>query len=94
MSAMAKAQNAKAETFVASAEKILAKKSWFSSSREKNQEEAAEVLLQAANAYKVGGLNAEAGATYMRVGKLYQEMTGDSNTNDAAKAYTQAGEYF
>jgi hypothetical protein len=28
----------------------------------------------------------------MRVGKLYQEMTsGDSNTNDAAKAYTQAG---
>jgi hypothetical protein len=45
MSAMAKAQKAKAETFVASAEKILTKKSWFNSSRDKNQEEAAEVLI-------------------------------------------------
>jgi alpha-soluble NSF attachment protein len=99
MSAMAKAQKAKAETFVSAAEKTLAKKSWFGGftgggGREKNIEEACELLLQAANAYKVGGLNQEAGATYMRVGKLYQEMNSanSNSTNDAAKAYTQAGE--
>ena len=98
MSAMAKAQKNKAEAFEASAEKLLAKgkKAWFNSSRERNQEEAAETLLQAANAYKVGGLNHEAGTTYMRVGKLYQDLnagnSGASGTNDAAKAYTQAVE--
>lgn len=89
MSAMAKAQKKKAEAFVAEAEKALAKKSWFSSSREKNQEEAAEILLQAANAYKVGGMNQEAGEIYSRVGGIYQSQL--SNTNEAAKAFTQAG---
>lgn len=86
---MAKAQKKKAETFVAEAERILGKKSWFSSGREKNQEEAAETLLQAANAYKVGGMNQEAGQIYSRVGGIYQSQL--SNTNEAAKAYTQSG---
>ena len=90
MSAMAKAQKKKAQEYESAAEKLLAKKSWFSSSRERNQEEAAETLLQAANAYKVGGLNQEAGGVYMRVGEIYQSQL--SNNNEAAKAYTQAGE--
>ena len=87
---MAKAQKKKAQEYESAAEKLLAKKSWFSSSRERNQEEAAETLLQAANAYKVGGLNQEAGGVYMRVGEIYQSQL--SNNNEAAKAYTQAGE--
>jgi len=90
MSAMAKVQKKKGDEYVAEAEKLLNKKSWFSSSKERNQEEAAETLLQAANAYKVGGLNQEAGQIYSRVGSIYQSML--SNTNEAAKAYTQAGE--
>ena len=87
---MAKAQKKKAEEFVAAADKLLTKKSWFSSSRERNAEDAAETLLQAANAYKVGGLNQEAGATYVRIGELYEKSL--SNPQEAAKAYTQAGE--
>jgi alpha-soluble NSF attachment protein len=90
MSAMAKAQKKKAEAYEAEAEKLLAKKSWFSSGKERQAEEAAETFLQAANAYKVGGLNSEAGATYSRVGTIYQGTL--SNTNEAAKAFTQAGE--
>ena len=87
---MAKKQKQKAETLVEEAEKLLAKKGWFSSSRERNAEDAAEVLLQAANAYKVGGLNHEAGAVYSRAAGLYE---GDlKNPNEAAKSFQQAGE--
>jgi hypothetical protein len=91
MSALAKSQKKKAEAYVAEAEKLLTKKSWFSSSRERNQEEAAETLLQAANAYKVGGMNQEAGQIYARVGEIYQNQL--SNTNEAAKSFTNAGTY-
>ena len=91
MSAMAKVQKKKAEEYVAEAEKLLGKKSWFSSSKERNQEEAAETLLQAANAYKVGGMNQEAGQVYTRVGDIYQNQL--KNSNDAAKGYTQAGAF-
>lgn len=90
MSAMAKVQKKKAEEYVAEAEKLLGKKSWFSSSKERNQEDAAETLMQAANAYKVGGMNQEAGQVYNRVGDIYHSQL--KNSNEAAKAYTQAGE--
>ena len=53
---MAKAQKGKAEAYIKEAEALLAKKSWFSSSKERNVEEAAETYDKAANAYKVGGL--------------------------------------
>ena len=86
---MAKTQKKKAEAFIGEAEKLLSKKSCFSSSKERNQEEAAETFLQAANAYKVGGLNQEAGKTYSRVGDIYQSQL--SNGTEAAKAFTQAG---
>lgn len=92
MSAMAKVQKKKAEAYVTEAEKLLGKKSWFSSSKERNQEEAAETLLQAANAYKVGGMNQEAGGVYTRVGDIYQNQL--KNANEAAKAYTQAGAFY
>ena len=89
MSAMAKAQKAKALEYTAQAEKCLSKKSWFSSSRERNHEDAAELLMQAANAYKVGGLMNEAGVTYSRVGEIYRDTL--SNPNEAAKAFSNAG---
>mmetsp|Transcript_17837 Transcript_17837/g.42079 ORF Transcript_17837/g.42079 Transcript_17837/m.42079 type:complete len:309 (+) Transcript_17837:215-1141(+) len=90
MSALAKSQLAKAKEFESQAEKTLAKKSWFGG-KEKNQEDAAETLQQAANAYKVGGMNDEAGKCYNRVGDLYR---GLSQNTEAAKAYSQAGSCF
>ena len=90
MSALAKAQSAKAKDFEAQAEKLLAKKSWFGG-KEKNQEDAAEALQQAANAYKVGGMNDEAGKCYNRVGDLFR---GINQLTEAAKAYSQAGGFF
>jgi alpha-soluble NSF attachment protein len=91
MSAMAQAQKKKAVAYEAEAETTLAKKGWFSSSRERNQEDAAELYMQAANAYKVGGLNQEAGDTYCKAGKLYRDSVG--NPNEAAKCYSQAGKW-
>jgi hypothetical protein len=89
MSAIAKSQKIKAETLLQDAETKLAKKSWFGSSRERNIEDAVESILQAANAYKVGGLNQEAGDTYQRAAILYRDKL--SNPNDAAKSFQQAG---
>lgn len=89
MSAMKKAQKAKAEAFVAEAEGLLSKRSWFSSSKERNAEEAAETYEKAANAYKVGGLNQEAGDTYVRAAELYRDRLSDFN--HASKAFNNAG---
>lgn len=86
---MAKTQKKKALAYTEEAEKTLGKKGWFASSRERNSEDAAELYMQAANAYKVGGLNQEAGDTYMTAGKLYSEQL--ANPNEAAKCFSQAG---
>jgi alpha-soluble NSF attachment protein len=89
MSAMAKAQKGKAEAFIKEAEGLLAKKSWFSSSKEKNVEEAAECYEKAANAYKVGGLNQEAGTAYLKAAELYRDRLSD--VSNASKAFNNAG---
>jgi Soluble NSF attachment protein, SNAP len=90
MSALAKTQKIKAEDFTNQANALLAKRGWFSSSQERNQEEAAELFQQAANAYKVGGMAHEAGQAYIKAAELFR---GDvlKNPNEAAKAFTQAG---
>lgn len=88
MSALAKTQKKKALDFCSQAEALLSKKSWFSS-KERNQEDAAELLLQAANAYKVGGLSQEAGDVYVRAGELYRDSL--NNASEASKSYSQAG---
>lgn len=88
---MAKAQKGKADAFVKEAESLLNKKSWFSSSKERNAEEAAETFEKAANAYKVGGLNQEAGDTYLKAGELYRD--GMSDFSNASKAFNNAGAY-
>ena len=86
---MAKVQKGKAEAFIAEAEGMLAKKSWFSSSKERNAEEAAEIFEKAANAYKVGGLNQDAGNTYTKAAELYRDRLSDYN--NASKAFNNAG---
>lgn len=89
MSLMAKKQKEKAEEYLAEAEKSLSKKSWFSSGKERQLEDAADLYMQAANAYKVGGLNQEAGDTYMKVGEIHRDKL--KNNNEAAKCFSQAG---
>jgi len=86
---MKKAQRGKAEAFIAEAEGLLAKKSWFSSSKQQNTEEAAETYEKAANAYKIGGLNQEAGDTYTKAAELYRDRLTD--LNHASKAFNNAG---
>lgn len=94
MSALAKTQKNKAIELIGQAEATLNKKvfSLFGgggAAKERQAEDAAEIYLQAANAYKVGGMSQEAGETYMLVGNLYRDKC--KNPSDAAKAYTQAG---
>lgn len=89
MSALATVQRKKALDFCAQAESALAKKSWFGSGKERNQEEAAELYTQAANAYKVGGFGHEAGTTYAQAGAIYRDSL--KNPAEASKCYSQAG---
>jgi len=86
---MSKAQKSKAEAFVKEAEGLLSKRSWFSSSKERNVEDAAESYEKAANAYKVGGLNGEAGDTYMKSAMLYRDKLSDFL--NASKTLNNAG---
>ena len=86
---MKKAQRGKAEALVQEAESLLAKKTWFSSSKQQNTEEAAETYEKAANAYKVGGLNQEAGDMYTKAAELYRDSLTD--LNHASKAFNNAG---
>lgn len=93
MSALAKTQKAKALEIIAQAEATLNKKtfSFFggASAKERQAEDAAELYMQAANAYKVGGMAQEAGETYTYAGSIYREKC--NNGPEAAKCYTQAG---
>jgi alpha-soluble NSF attachment protein len=94
MSALSKSQKNKALELIGQAEATLQKKvfSFFgggAAAKERQAEDAAEIYLQAANAYKVGGLSHEAGETYLVAGSLYRDKC--NNPGDAAKAYTQAG---
>lgn len=85
---MAKAQKGKAEAFISEAEGLLSKKSWFSSSKERNQEDAAEIYEKAANAYKVGTFNQEAGDAYRKAAEIHDKL---SNFNEASKCLNNAG---
>lgn len=91
MSALAKAQKGKGDTFVKEAEALLTKKGWFTS-KNKNAEDAAELYEQAANAYKVGGLNQEAGECYSKAAEIYRDTL--SEFNSASKSLKDAGKPF
>mmetsp|Transcript_40303 Transcript_40303/g.47154 ORF Transcript_40303/g.47154 Transcript_40303/m.47154 type:complete len:321 (+) Transcript_40303:108-1070(+) len=82
-------QRVRAEKFLNDAEKTLKKSTWFSSSTEQKYEDAAELYDQAANAYKVGQMNSEAGVAYMKAAELYRDKL--SNQMEGSKALSNAG---
>lgn len=95
MSAMAKRQKDKGDAFMAEAQQKMTKSKGFGSlfsSKEKKFEEAAELMEQAANAYKVGGFNQEAGEAYRKAGEIHRDEL--TNLNEASKAMSNAGNYF
>lgn len=89
MSAISKQQRVKGQTFFAEAEKTLAKKTWFSSSTETKNEEAAELFEKAANAFKVGGCHSDAGDSYSRAADIYRDKL--NNMGEASKCMSNAG---
>lgn len=88
MSAIARQQKAKGETFIAEAEKGLAARSWFSN-KEKKFEDAAELYDKAGNAFKVGGFYHEAGDAYKKAAELFRDKL--QNAYEASKALQNAG---
>ena len=89
MSALAKTQKAKALDLVSQAEATATKKGWFGGVKERNLEDACELYMQAANAYKVGGLAHEAGTVYVTAGEMYRDKLNQGS--EAAKCFSQAG---
>jgi alpha-soluble NSF attachment protein len=88
MSAIAKQQKSKGDTFSQEAESVMAKKSWFSS-KEKKYEDASELLQRAGNAYKVGGFYYEAGTAYHKAAMIMRDDL--QNSFDASKGFQNAG---
>uniref|UniRef100_A0A7S2IBT3 Alpha-soluble NSF attachment protein n=1 Tax=Helicotheca tamesis TaxID=374047 RepID=A0A7S2IBT3_9STRA len=89
MSAMAKQQRAKGDTFLREAQGTLSKKTWFASSTEQKYEDAAELYDKAATAYKVGGYHSEAAAAYAEAATLQKDKL--KNLSDASKCLSNAG---
>ena len=92
MSALSQAQRNKGDTFLKEAETTLSKSSWFASSTERKYEDAAESFTRAANAYKVGGWNDEAGNAYKRAAELYKDKL--NSVGEASKCLSDAGGCF
>jgi len=89
MSALSKSQRTKGDAFLQEAEATLNKSTWFASSTERKYEDAAECLVKAANAYKVGGCHDEAGNAYRRAADLYKDKL--KSLGEASKCLSDAG---
>lgn len=89
MSALSQAQRSKGDAFLQEGEATLKKSTWFSSSSERKYEDAAECFSKAANAYKVGGCNDEAGHAYQRAAELYKDKL--NSLGEASKCLSDAG---
>ncbi|KAL7533514.1 hypothetical protein ACHAXR_005276 [Thalassiosira sp. AJA248-18] len=89
MSALSQAQRSKGDAFLQEAESMLKKSTWFASSTERKYEDAAETFTKAANAYKVGGCNDEAGGAYKRAAELYKDKL--KSLGEASKSLSDAG---
>ena len=86
---MSKQSRVKGEAFLQEAEKQLGKSTWFASSTEQKYENAAELLEQAANAFKVGGFGEDAGKAYTRAADIYRQKL--KNLGQASKCLSDAG---
>ena len=89
MSALSQAQRNKGDAFFQEGEATLKKSTWFASSTERKYEDAAELFTKAANAYKVGGCNDEAGRAYQRAAELYKDKL--QSLGEASKCLSDAG---
>lgn len=89
MSALSQAQRNKGDAFLQEAEATLKKSTWFATSSERKYEDAAESFTKAANAYKVGGCNDEAGNAYQRAAELYKDKL--KSLGEASKCLSDAG---
>mmetsp|Transcript_38722 Transcript_38722/g.81126 ORF Transcript_38722/g.81126 Transcript_38722/m.81126 type:complete len:317 (+) Transcript_38722:195-1145(+) len=89
MSALAQAQQSKGNAFFQEAEATLKKSTWFASSSERKYEDAAECFVKAANAYKVGGHNDDAGTAYRKAADLYKDKL--KSLGEASKCLSDAG---
>jgi len=89
MSTIARQQRVRGDTFLAQADKALAKRTWLASGTEQKHEDAAELYLKAANAYKVGGGFNEAGDAFKKAADIFTNKL--KNLMEASSAMTQAG---
>ena len=82
------AQMSKARQFKAQAEAKMASRTWFSASTEQKYDDGADLYLQAANAFKVGGFYGDSASMYTEAAHIYADKLKQSN--DAAKAWSEA----
>ncbi|KAL3797442.1 hypothetical protein ACHAW5_004461 [Stephanodiscus triporus] len=90
MSAKSLAQRSKGDAFVQEADATLKKSTWLASSTKKKNGRAVESLTKAADAYKAGGCNDEAGKAYQRAAALHKDKL--KNMSEASKCLSDAGE--
>ena len=84
------AQRSKGDAFLQEADATLKTSTWLSSSARKKHASAAESLARAADAYKAGGCNDEAGRAYRRAASLHKDKL--KNLTEASKCLSDAGE--
>jgi hypothetical protein len=84
------AQRSKGDAFLQEADATLKRSTWLSSSARKKHASAAESLARAADAYKAGGCNDEAGRAYRRAASLHKDKL--KNLTEASKCLSDAGE--
>jgi hypothetical protein len=84
------AQRSKGDAFLQEADATLKKSTWLTSSTRKKNARAAESLAKAADAYKAGGCNDEAGRAYRRAASLHRDKL--NNLTEASKCLSDAGE--
>jgi len=89
MSAVARQQRIRGDTFLEEADKTLAKRTWLQSGTEEKHENAAELYLKAGNAYKVGGGFNEAGEAFSKAADIFTNKL--KNMVEASNCMTKAG---
>jgi len=89
MSAAMRQQRVKGESLLSEATKKLQSRTWFASSTERRNEEAAELYERAANAFRVGSAMDEGGDAYMKAGEIYRNQL--NNTGEASRCLMKAG---
>ena len=82
----------KAKSYETEAQAKLSTRTWFASSTEQKYEDAAELYLKSANAYKVGTFPMEAAQMYRTAADIYLDQL--KQVNEAAKALMEAGQCY